>query len=353
MSIIVYHELKNLIIGGDFNINPWQRGTSFVSPATTDYLADRFQIRKSGVQEFTITKDTDSPTHSKSGLFNTESMNINVTTPNAAPGIGDFTTLEQPIEGYMAMAVYNNVSSISFWAYSDVAGTYCVAFQNGARARNYIIEYTITTPATWERFEFFIIHDASVGTWEINQNTGFRVIFTLNAGVNLQGSPGTWQAGDLIATSNQVNFAASGGNDFRLALIRFTKDSATDSYWLRDRMTQVALCQRYYQKSYNMADMPGTLTSSGIAGTTTAGTGVNLTDLSSDIRTNMRATPTTTWYSPVSGVINNIANITDAVDVAISSTTGEGESNTGYPVSTLAVANNKILEAHYTLDSEL
>ncbi len=351
MSLLVHNELENLIIGGDFNTNPWQRGASFVSPATTDYTADRFQIRKSGAQEFTITQDTDSPSHADSGLFNTQCMKTVVTTPNVGPGATEFTTIEQPIEGYMAMPIYQNSFSIGFWVFSSVAGTYCVTFQNNARDRNYISEYTIVSPNTWERFEFLIVHDG-VGTWEIGNLAGLRAIFTLDAGSTFQGSSDTWQGGDLIATSNQVNFSASGGNDFRIALIRCIKDSVADTYWMRDRMTQLALCQRYYQKSYNVDVDPGTVTPSGVAGTTTTGSAV-LTGLDTTLLGSMRATPTIEWYSSATGTIDNVANITDVADVPITSTTGTGENNTGYPIATASVNANKVLEGHYTMEAEL
>ena len=353
MSLVVYNELKNLIIGGDFNVNPWQRGTTFVSPVTTDYIADRFQIRKSGVQDFTITQNTDSPTHTQSGLFDTQCMNINVTTPNAAPGATDFTTIEQPIEGYMAMPIYNNAFSIGFWAWSDVTGTYCVAFQNAARDRSYIGEYTITTPNTWERFEFLVIHDASAGTWEIDENAGVRIIFTLNAGSAFQGAADTWQTGDLVATSNQVNFSATGGNDFRIALVRCTKDSVADSYWMRDRMTQLALCQRYYQKSYNQGTPPATITGIGSILITSPFAVTTLTEIRSDFQTSMRTTPTATWYSSVTGNSGNIANLTTALDVVVSATFVLSDRLVGAPDLAVAPAVANAFSAHFTVEAEI
>lgn len=352
MSLVVYNEFKNLIIGGDFNVNPWQRGTSFVSPTSLEYMADRFQIRKSGTQEFTVTKDPDSPAHGEAGLFDTDCMKFEVTTANASPSAGQFTTIEQPIEGYNSMPIYNNHFSISFWAFSSVPGIYCVAFQNAARDRNYIAEYTIVNANTWERFEFLIMHDASVGTWEITEQAGLRIIFTLNAGSALQGAANTWQAGNLVATANQTNFSGTIANDFRIALVRCTKDSTSDSYWLRDRMSQLALCQRYYQKSYNVGIAPGAISDVGVIATVNPRLNATLT-ITSEVITSLRATPSVTWYSPVTGAINNIANIDTASDIVILSTVSPGENHVGYPIASASVADKDLIAGHYTLEAEI
>ena len=75
--------------------------------------------------------------------------------------------------------------------------------------------------------------------------------------------------------------------------------------------------------------------------------------LSESTKIGMRAVPTVTWYSPVTGAINNVANITDVADVAIASTTDEGEGHIGYPIAGASVASNKLVKTHYTVEAEL
>lgn len=352
MTIAVESELKNLIIGGDFNANPWQRGTSFVSPTTLDYTADRFQYRASGTQRFTIAKDVDNPSIIESGLFDSFCHESTVTTANAAPGAGDFTTIEQPIEGYMSVPIYGNLFGLSFWVKSSVTGIFCVAFQNAARNRNYIVEYTIAVANTWQEVVIQATHDAS-GTWEIGNLAGLRVIFTLNAGGTFQGAADTWQAGDLVATANQVNLSSSLTNNFKIALVRCIEGIPATVYWMRDAGRTLGLCQRYYQKSYDIGITPGTINNNGLLSGWTAVTSVNLAILTESTKVTMRDAPTIEWYSPVTGASGNIANITTVSDVAISSTSFVGEGHTGYPVSGAAVTSNDEIHAHFTAEAEL
>ncbi len=351
MTTSVLNELQNIILGGDFNINPWQRGTSFVSPTSGDYTADRFQYRNSGTQDYTIRRSATSPTHAQCGVEDTSSYEVEVTTANASPGPAEFTTIEQPIEGFLAAPIYNNMFSISFWVYSSVAGTYCMAFQDASRSRNYIVEYTISAPTTWERITFEVAHDASVGTWNIDNQAGLRVIFTLVAGTNFQGSADSWQASDLIATSNQVNFAASLTNTFRIALARSIRSSVGDAFYMRDRGRELMLCQRYYEKSYNTDVDPGTVTAVGEISAKQAND-TNIRNLQSPFAVPKRTTPTMTWYSPSTGASANIHRYSGPADHSVTSTNSEGSKSTGYPtISGGAVGTD--WGAHYVADAEL
>ncbi len=353
MTIVVSNELDNLIIGGDFNTNPWQRGTSFVSPTTLDYTADRFQYRVSGSQDFTITKDVDNPAFSEFGLLDSFSLDAEVTTANAVPAIGDFTTIEQPIEGFMAIPVYDNPFGISFWVKSALAGVYCVAFQNAARDRNYIAEYTIASADVWQEVEIQVVHDSSGGTWEIGNLAGLRVIFTLNAGATLQGAANTWQAGDLVATVNQVNLSATLANTFRIALVRCIHGIPGTAYFMRDAGRELAFCQRYYQKSYNQGVDPTTSATVGMLSGNRAVAGTTILELQNSFQTIMRDVPTVSWYSTVTGAINNVRNVSEASDKAISSTLFAGDRSTGSPDLSVAPSANDLFEAHFTAEAEI
>lgn len=353
MTIVVESELDNLIIGGDFNTNPWQRGTSFVSPVTLDYTADRFQHRFSGVQDFTVSRNIDNPSFVEAGLFDSFSLNYEVTNANAGPGAGDFTTIEQPIEGSLALPVYDTFFGISFWVKSAIAGIFCVAFQNDARTRNHIVEYTIDTPNVWQEITIQLPHESAGGTWEIGSETGLRVIFTLNAGATFQGVADTWQAGDLVATANQVNLTATLANTFRIALVRCVNGVVGTAYWMRDKGRELGLCQRYYEKSYNIDVDPGTIVDSGAIGGITAFADPNILTVSNSTKSSMRTTPTVTWYSPVTGLIDNIANLTTASDFSVASTALAGESRTGFPVTNSSITANDVIQAHYTAEAEL
>lgn len=350
MSITVYEELQNLIIGGEFNINPWQRGTTFVSPASGSYSADRFQYFTVGAQTYTITRDNSGPNLAESGIYSTKSFRIDVTTANAALGAAEYTTVEQPIEGHVALPIYGNYITVSFWAYSVLPGTYCFALQNNTRTRNYIVEYTINSASTWESFEFVIKQDPSIGVWETGSLTGIRAIFCLAAGNTYHGAPNVWQAGNLFATVNQVNLANNVVNDFRIDMLRISR-GVTRAYILRDIVTELRLCQHYYEKSYNISVIPGTITQAGeSAGVQSNNT--SIISLQNPFVTTKRATPSITWYSPGTGAINNIYRYSAASDHAVVATTSTGQRVTGWP----SIGGGPVgteWGAHWTANAEL
>lgn len=358
MTIAVKSELENIIIGGDFNSNPWQRGTSFVSPTSEDYTADRFQYRVSGSQDFTITKNTDNPAQSLAGLFDSSCLQAEVTTANASPGVGDFTTIEQPIEGFLAVPTYDNPFYISFWVKSSVAGTYCVAFQNGARLVSYIHEYTITTPDVWEEIQVQVTHEIFGGTWEIGNQAGLRVIFTLNAGSTFQGFNDTWQPGNVFATSNQVNLTATLANTFKVALVLCKHGVAAGSFPIRGRETELNLCQRYYFKTYDNDTALGTATFAGSVAKVVEGTG--LTSQAHALRIipsqPLRAAPTSgdiTIFSSGTGTAGFIRNVSLSTDVAAIVGGILGEKNVAVRPTVTPLPANTNLNAHVTIDVEI
>lgn len=357
MTIAVKSELDNLIIGGDFNSNPWQRGTSFVSPTTEDYTADRFQYRVSGSQDFTITKNTDNPSKSEAGLFDSFCLQAEVTTANASPGVGDFTTIEQPIEGFLAVVTYDNPFYISFWVKSSVAGVFCAAFQNAARDVSFVHEYTISNTDTWEEITIQVTHDTFSGTWDINNLAGLRVIFTLNAGSTFQGTNDTWQSGNIIATANQTNLTATINNTFRIAMVMLKHGVATGSFPIRGRGEELRLCQRYYFKSYDNDDDPGTVTFDGSVSKVVEGTG--LTPQAHAIRfvplQPLRITPVTADIvirSTQTGTAGFIRNISLGTDVAAQVSIFGQKNVMVRPVTTPLPANTH-LSAQLTVDVEI
>lgn len=358
MTISVKNELDNLIIGGDFNSNPWQRGTSFVSPTSEDYTADRFQYRVSGSQDFTITKNTDNPSKVEAGLFDSFCLQAEVTTANAGPGAGDFTTIEQPIEGFLSVVTYDNPFYVSFWVKSSVAGVFCAAFQNAARNVSYVHEYTIANADTWEEVTIQIAHDTFSGTWDIDNLAGLRVIFTLNAGSTFQGTNDIWQSGNILATANQTNLTATINNTFRIAYVMVKHGVATASFPVRGRGEELRLCQRYFYKTYNSGVDPGTITFAGSVSKTLEGPGLSAQAhairfiAAQPLRISPGA-PNLTIFSTETGSAGFIRDISLSTDVAAQTTSIIGEKEIAVRPVTTPLAFNTFLSAHLTADVEI
>jgi hypothetical protein len=117
---------------------------------------------------------------------------------------------------------------------------------------------------------------------------------------------------------------------------------------------QLIRCQRFYQKSYNQGTAQGTAT---VAGQMVGrqGSATALADcLTSRLAPAMFATPTVLWWSPATGTLNRIRDITGAADLTFSAASGyEGQMSTGYPQLTAAVTANNQLAGHWTAVAEI
>lgn len=331
---------RNLIIGGDFASNPWQRGTSFVSPVDNDYTADMFNWTKVGTGEVTITQNADAPTVDEAGVFTDQCMAVEVTTADAAIAASDRYAIAYRMEGYDWAHIAQRECLLSFWVKSTKTGTFCVGLGNLGLDRSFIAEYSITNSDTWEFKKILIDPSPASGTWNYSNDTGLRIRWALAMGSGFQGVLG-WQNGNLLSTSNQANAMDSTSNVFKLALIKIENGITWTPFELQSQSDVLSACQRYYFKTYNQGTYAGASTIAGARGGFAVTTSSDLTACFTRNLVKMRTTPSVTWYS-TTGAAGSVRLLTGATDVAISSTAFAGETAVGYPVlSVAAVANGR------------
>jgi hypothetical protein len=102
------------------------------------------------------------------------------------------------------------------------------------------------------------------GTWDYTNGIGLQINWILMSGTDKHTTPDTWQSGNLLATSNQVNACDSASNDFKLSQVKLEKGTVATPFVARPFSEELALCQRYYEKSYNVDVDPGTVTEAGV-----------------------------------------------------------------------------------------
>lgn len=245
---------KNFIINGNFDI--WQRGTSFSPIADNAYSVDRFQYQKSGAVVQDMVRSTDVPTYNQSGVKSNYSVHLDVTTADASIGSADFCFLTYKIEGHDYAQLAENNATLSFWVKGSKVGTHCVAFRNLDLSKSYVVEYTINVADTWEKkiINVALTGDDGAGSpagtdWNYTNDVGLEISFVLSAGSGVQtATTDEWIAGNVIATSNQVNETDSTANNFRLAQIQLEKGTVATDFEQRHIEDELALCERYYQK---------------------------------------------------------------------------------------------------------
>lgn len=248
---------QNLSINGNFDF--WQRGTSITNRGAgdTNFLADRYKLTVSGTSAiYRMDRSTDVPTYAQSGFQSSYSLAIQCTTADAAVAAGDLVILRQMLEGYDYAQIASGAAfRKTFWVKSVKAGTYCLSLNNDANNRYQVREYTLTAN-TWTKVTFDLNSDTT-GIWLLDNGGGLSFTWTLMAGTTFQGSANAWGAGNIRASSNQVNFSDSTSNIFYLAqdmTVAGSFSSTSDLPFKRAGKTiqqELAMCQRYFEKSFD------------------------------------------------------------------------------------------------------
>ena len=310
----------------------------------------------------TISQDTTVP----SGQGFSNSYKVDVATADTSVDVNHAITIQYRFEAQdirnsgWDYTNSNSNLSVSFWARSVKAGTYCVFFytQDGTN-KNLVQEYTLEAD-TWKYVTLRFKGDSGI-SFDNDTGLGLIVGWTLVAGANRYENvtAGTWittssgNAQGRYATSNQVNFFDSTSNDFYLTGVQMeVGDTATD-FEHRSFGDELARCQRYFLRSYDYGTATGTATSVGAQASTAA---VSQTYASAGTYTfpcEMRATPTVTLYST--------ANASTTGKVSADGTDGTGSASFVSTNSVFilrsndsgGVAANVIMKAQLTADAEL
>ena len=344
---INYDGYKNRIINGAMAIS--QRGTSFVSP-TGAYTIDRWEMEENTDGTVTVTQDTDAPT----GF--SFSQKLTVTSADASLAATQDLIVGQYIEGFnTADLVFGSASAatvtLSFWVKSSLTGTFGGALQNSARTRSYPFTYAISSASTWEQKTVTIAGDTS-GTWiGATNGIGLRVYFGLGVGSTYSGTAGAWAATNYYSATGAVSVIGTNSATWAVTGVQLEKGSTATSFDYRPIGTELQLCQRYFERSYNIGTATGTALVGGIVGFNTPLTAA------SDIPTNIlfkvtkRDTPTMTVYNAVSGASGTAYRTSDAAAVTVSSLNYIGTNGVGMFTLASGSANNYLIQ--FTASSEL
>ena len=346
---------KNLIINGAMNV--YQRGTADVVDSTATFSLDRWYCYLKGGALATVTQDTDVPAGQGFGF----SHKIDITTGDALGTSTDITRLSYDIEAQdLQHLEYGHANAktmtLSFWIKSTITGTYIAAFYQKDSAGDRILSksYTVDSADTWEKKTITIEGDAS-GTINNDNGAGMMLNFGLGAGSNwTSGTLATsWQNYDATDQfTGQVNAVSSASNNIYITGVQLEVGSVATDFEYRSFGEELALCQRYYEKSYAQATTPGTTTDNGrhafFFNT------VNNGYVGGFIKhiVTKRATPTITIYAPGDGTSGE-GSFYEFGTSTTNTTLGADQINdTGFSVYKTGV-NCDAMALHYTSISEL
>lgn len=267
---------RNRIINGDMRIDQRNAGAAVTPSSGATYVIDRFALESSVASKFTfrqvstVSTDTNYEAGAAPSGF-TNSLKISVAS-SYTPAATENTGLFQQIEGFnIADFAWGTADAkpitMSFWIKGSVVGKYTFHFRNTGETRTYLSTITINTANTWE-YKTITVPGCTDGTWLVNNQRGLLVSINLGAGANFKGAAGSWlttSGTPKLQSSDSVDFVTqANGSTIYMTGWQIEAGAVATPFERRPFGMELALCQRYFEKSYNLDVVPGTATSNGI-----------------------------------------------------------------------------------------
>ena len=302
--------MKNRIINGAMVIDQRNAGAS-VTPTDGQYTLDRWQANQSVASKFSVQQNAGSVTP-PTGFTNY----LGVTSLSAYTVLsGGYNIIRQAIEGYnvadLGWGTANaKTVTLSFWVRSSLTGTFGGSLTNSAQNRSYPYSYTISSANTWEQKTITVAGDTS-GTWLTTNGIGLLVHFGIGLGSDYLGTAGAWAGATYYSATGATSVVGTNGATFYITGVQLEVGSTATSFDYRPYGTELALCQRYFERSYDIGTATGTVTNAGANWTYINFASGSANDFSTQLtfQASKRAIPTMTVYSPDTGASGNIGSV--------------------------------------------
>jgi hypothetical protein len=329
-NISPVQSFRNKIINGNFDI--WQRTTS---TSTSGYNADRWITNNTGS---TFTSSRQSFTLGQTSVpYEPTYWHRTVVTTSA--GASNGVVVRQCMESVRTLA--GQTATLSFWAKADASKNISVEFSQifgtGGSPSSTVTTIGVTTCALTTSFQKFTITvnipSISGKTLGSNNDDYLELRFWLDAGSSF---------------NSRTNSLGQQSGTFDIAQVQLEAGSVATPFEMRPMQTELALCQRYYEKSYSQGTNPGTITTpfSGSIWLASDAGSIGTTLL---FRVIKRNSPTITIYNPSTGTSGMVRDATNAADVSASAT---DISTSGFGRCTGTFTTARMYSADWTSSAE-
>lgn len=258
---------RNLLINGAFE--QWKHGAAganayFTAPTNDTVTADRWRVQKntSAVVDiypvnYTIPYD--------GAPVSFTALEAKVTTADATIGAGEYYTICQNIEGYIARSLlagnggsygrwWDSNLVVSFMVRSDIAGFFSVALTSATGRSSVVGEYEITSGeiGDWVQKTVYLEKPYS-DTLDMDLENGLalKLHFTLAAGSDYHEVNPYWSVQDILSKSTQTNFLATVNNKIAFAAVKMELGWRVRTFYQEASPDEnVRLCERYFFSDY-------------------------------------------------------------------------------------------------------
>jgi len=313
---------RNRFINGAMVIDQRNAGAS-VTPADGVYTLDRWQASVSQTSKLTVQQNAGAVTP-PAGFVNYLGVTSSSTYAVLA---GDYFSINQCIEGLNSADLAWGTASaatvtLSFRVYSSLTGTFGGVLRNSAANRSYPFTYAISTANTWTTISVTIAGDTS-GTWLTTNGIGIRLLIGLGVGSTYSGTAGAWAGANYFSATGATSVVGTNGATFYITGVQLERGSTASSFEYRPYGTELALCQRYFEKSYQQGIAVGASGQGNTGQILYIGTGNSIANgdkiPNTTFKVVKRTAPDVLVWSP-NGTSNRLANMT-GTDLAASSCT--------------------------------
>ena len=295
---------KNRIINGDIRL--WQRGTSGTSVAVGTYGPDRWRV--GGSTALTLTQSTTYGTPN--------SLLIQATGTNIAIG--------QRIEALNIQDLAGQTVTLSYKIRADNPGTHKLLMYYAGSTNDFSAEVNFVNTSI-----------------SYTSNTVTTITYTVTLPANA--------ANGLDIVFQWYNGGASISVTAFIWNVQLEAGPTATSFDYLPIGTELALCQRYYEKSYNQDVVPGVASFTPGFASSTASSAAPTQANGCSFKVTKRANPTCVSYNAVTGASGSAYRVSDGANVAIT-LTSPGYSGIGYIDF---ASNSNGYYWHFTASSEL
>jgi hypothetical protein len=238
--------MRNRIINGAMVIDQRSAGASTTVTAGGYFSCDRWQELSDASSKYSVQQSSTAATGFSNSLLFTSLSAYTVDS-------GETFAVRHNIEGFntadlMWGTANAQTITLSFWVRSSLTGTFGGAVKNSAQDRSYPFTYTINSANTFE-YKTVTIAGDTTGTWiGATNGIGIRVVFGLGVGSTVSGTAGAWAGSNFNSATGATSVVGTNGATFYITGVQLEVGTQATSFEYRQYGTELALCQRYYQK---------------------------------------------------------------------------------------------------------
>ena len=238
---------RNIIINGDFRIDQRNAGASFTSTNGL-YGLDRWVYGASQASKTT----TQRITSTIPGFVH--SMRITSTSAYTPVGNDEIEWFQRIEASQIAQFGWGTASAkpavLSFWVKSSITGTFGGSITDSVLGYSFPFSYTINT-ANVAEYKSITITPPPSGTWtSTGVGYGMVLFISLGAAGTSLGTAGAWTSGFKNGATGQTNLVATNGATLEITGVQLEANYQPTPFEQRPIGTELALCQRYYEKAF-------------------------------------------------------------------------------------------------------